>query len=65
MQITLASPDSAGSTSSKKLWLKELVKLEWVCRSGSLYGLLPAGRTQIQSVVQPPNQNVIPMAQAA
>jgi hypothetical protein len=56
-------PDGAPST--KKRRLTELVEFGWVQRSGRIYGLLPAGRSQVQPEVQPVNEDNIPLAQAA
>ena len=56
-------PDGAPST--KKRRLTELVGLGWVHRPDGIYGLLPAGRSQVQPEVQPPDEDVIPLAQAA
>ena len=58
-------PDSVGKRSAKKRRLAELDRLGWVQRSGHIYGLLPAGRSQVQPGVQPADEDVIPLAQAA
>ena len=56
-------PDGAPST--KKRRIEELVRSGWVQRSGPIYGLLPAGRSQVQPEVQPVDEDNIPLAQAA
>ena len=55
----------AGAETTKKRRIAELVGLNWVHRQGNIYGLLPAGRSQVQPGVQPADEDVIPLAQAA